>query len=136
MVGINSGSHNKTGVDAVGRVVTDALAGCGLTVEVIEEERVGNQLVVRSPCPSTDTGRVLLVGHMDTVFAADTEFTDYRENDTRAYGPGVTPTNTCSNPACPNAPCCWPVSSPIFQAHKSARITRGKIVLTTRESLR
>ena len=37
MVCINSGSHNKTGVDAVGRVVTDALAGCGLAVSVIEE---------------------------------------------------------------------------------------------------
>jgi glutamate carboxypeptidase len=89
MVGINSGSHNKNGVDAVGRVVTDALAGCGLTVDVIEEERVGNQLVVRSICPPTDTGQVLLVGHMDTVFAADTDFTAYREDDTQAYGPGV-----------------------------------------------
>ena len=89
MVCINSGSHHKTGVDAVGRVAADALAGCGLAVEVIEEERLGNQLVARSPCRSTDVGGVLLVGHMDTVFPADTDFTDYREDDTRAYGPGV-----------------------------------------------
>lgn len=89
MVCINSGSHNKTGVDAVGRVVTDALAGCGLAVSVIEEETFGNHLVVRTPCPATDTSGVLLAGHMDTVFPADTNFTDYREDDTRAYGPGV-----------------------------------------------
>jgi acetylornithine deacetylase/succinyl-diaminopimelate desuccinylase-like protein len=30
-----------------------------------------------------------MVGHMDTVFAADTDFNDYREDDTQAYGPGV-----------------------------------------------
>ena len=89
MVCINSGSHNKIGVDAVGRVVTDALAGCGLAVTVIAEEAIGNHLVVRTPCPSTDTGGVLLAGHMDTVFPADTAFTDYREDDTRAYGPGL-----------------------------------------------
>ena len=89
MVCINSGSHNKIGVDAVGRVVTDALAGCGLAVTVIAEEAIGNHLVVRTPCPSTDTGGVLLAGHMDTVFPADTDFTDYWEDDTRAYGPGV-----------------------------------------------
>ena len=89
MVCINSGSHNKTGVDAVGRVVTDALAGCGLAVTVIEEKAFGNHLVIRTPCPSTHTRGVLLAGHMDTVFPADTDFTDYREDDTRAYGPGV-----------------------------------------------
>ncbi|MCB2148425.1 MAG: M20 family metallopeptidase [Deltaproteobacteria bacterium] len=89
MVCINSGTHNKTGVDAVGRAVVDALKGCDLTVEVIEEELIGNQLVVRTPCPSSDAGQVLLVGHMDTVFPADTEFTDYRDDDARAYGPGV-----------------------------------------------
>ena len=89
MVCINSGSHNKIGVDAVGRVVTDALAGCGLSATVIEEEAIGNHLVVRTPCPPTDAGGVLLVGHMDTVFPADTDFTGFREDDTRAYGPGV-----------------------------------------------
>jgi glutamate carboxypeptidase len=89
MVCINSGSHNKTGVDAIGRVVADALAGYGLTLEVIEETRVGNQLIARTPCPSTATRPVLLVGHMDTVFGPDTDFTDYREDDARAYGPGV-----------------------------------------------
>jgi glutamate carboxypeptidase len=89
MVDINSGSRNKRGVDAVGHVVTDALTGCDLAVEVIEEAHIGNQLVVRSPCPSFDAGQILMVGHMDTVFGAGTKFTNYREDDTRAYGPGV-----------------------------------------------
>lgn len=89
MVCINSGSHNKAGVDAVGIVVANALTDCGLTITVIEEERVGNQLVVRTPHRPTDAGQVLLVGHMDTVFAPDSGFSDYREDGTRVYGPGV-----------------------------------------------
>jgi glutamate carboxypeptidase len=89
MVRINSGSHNKTGVDAVGRVIADALAGCGLTLTVIEEQNVGNQLVARMATPADANGQVLLVGHMDTVYAADMDFTTYTEDETRAYGPGV-----------------------------------------------
>lgn len=89
LVCINSGSHNKPGVDAVGRVIVEALADCNLNLEVIETQSVGNPLIFRTPCPSTKTGRVLLVGHMDTVFPADTDFRDYREDADRAYGPGV-----------------------------------------------
>jgi glutamate carboxypeptidase len=89
MVCINSGSHNKPGVDAVGRVITGALAACGLTVTEIAESQVGNQLIARSPCPPREGGQVLLVGHMDTVFAPDSAFQDYREDGMRAYGPGV-----------------------------------------------
>jgi len=32
---------------------------------------------------------VMLVGHMDTVFPADTTFTAFREDETRCFGPGV-----------------------------------------------
>ncbi len=89
LVCINSGSYNKSGVDAVGRVIADALADCDLTLDIIETKPFGNPLVFRTPCPSTETGQVLLVGHMDTVFQADTDFRDYREDANRAYGPGV-----------------------------------------------
>lgn len=89
LVCINSGSHNKPGVDAVGRVIANALADCDLTLDVIEIKPVGNPLVFRTPCPPTETGQVLLVGHMDTVFPADTDFRNYREDADRAYGPGV-----------------------------------------------
>jgi glutamate carboxypeptidase len=89
LVCINSGSHNKPGVDAVGRVIAEALADCQLTVDVIETEKVGSPLVFRTPAAPAPARQVLLVGHMDTVFAADTDFTDYREDDTQAYGPGV-----------------------------------------------
>lgn len=89
LVCINSGSHNKPGVDTIGRVIADALADCQLTVDVIKTGKVGNPLVFRTPTPPPPVRQVLLIGHMDTVFAADTDFTDYREDDTRAYGPGV-----------------------------------------------
>jgi len=89
LVCINSGSYNKPGVDAVGRVIVDALTDCDLKPDVIETQTVGNPLVFRTPCPPDETGRVLLVGHMDTVFPADTDFRDYREDASRVYGPGV-----------------------------------------------
>jgi len=89
LVCINSGSYNKPGVDAVGRVIVEALADCNLNLEIIETQPVGNLLVFRTPFPPDETGRVLLVGHMDTVFPVDTDFRDYREDADRAYGPGV-----------------------------------------------
>lgn len=89
LVRINSGSRNKPGVDAVGRVIADALADCQLTMETIWSETVGNALVFRTPRGSGQPSQVLLVGHMDTVFAPDTDFSEYWEDDLRAYGPGV-----------------------------------------------
>ena len=62
LVCINSGSHNKPGVDAVGRVIANALADCDLTLDIIETKPFGNPLIFRTPCRSTETGQVLLVG--------------------------------------------------------------------------
>jgi glutamate carboxypeptidase len=89
LVRINSGSHNKPGVDAVGRVVAEALADCHLTMERIDFETAGNTLVFRTSYSSPQAPQLLLVGHMDTVFAPDTDVTGYREDEARAYGPGV-----------------------------------------------
>ncbi|HSO20348.1 MAG TPA: M20/M25/M40 family metallo-hydrolase, partial [Desulfosarcina sp.] len=89
LVAINSGSTNKAGVDAVGRAIADALKDCGLSMEVVAETRVGDHLLMRTPCRADAAGQLLLVGHMDTVYPEDTGFTDYREDDTRALGPGV-----------------------------------------------
>ena len=89
LVRINSGSRNKPGVDAVGRVIADALADCQLALETIESEKFGNTLIFRTPAAQGETRQVLLTGHMDTVFPPDTDFTEYREDGTRAYGPGV-----------------------------------------------
>ena len=89
LVRMNSGSHNKPGVDAVGREIAAALNGCPLTRETIALEHAGDLLIFRTPPALSHTGQVLLVGHMDTVFSPDTDFTDYREDDTRSYGPGV-----------------------------------------------
>ena len=89
LVRINSGSHNKPGVDAVGREITAALNGCRLARDIVALEQAGDLLIFRTPPALSHTGQALLVGHMDTVFAPDTGFTDYDEDDTRSYGPGV-----------------------------------------------
>ncbi len=89
LVTINSGSHNKAGVDAVGQVITAALADCHLERQVTGSDTVGNPIVMRTPVRASQPDQVLLVGHMDTVWNLPTDFTDYREDETQAYGPGV-----------------------------------------------
>ncbi|WP_419663042.1 peptidase M20 [Desulfosarcina variabilis str. Montpellier] len=89
LVRINSGSNNKNGVDAVGREIAAALNDCALTQETIGLEQAGNLLIFRTPPALAHAGQALMVGHMDTVFAPGTDFNDYREDDSRSYGPGV-----------------------------------------------
>jgi glutamate carboxypeptidase len=56
---------------------------------VIEQEKYGNHLVVRSRCHGQFDTQILLVGHMDTVFPKDTGFNWYKEEASLCYGPGV-----------------------------------------------
>lgn len=89
MVRIQSGSRNKAGVDRMAERVARALAPCGVSCRTVSQTELGNHLVARTPaCDATDT-QALLVGHMDTVFPADTPFTGYREDEFHCYGPGV-----------------------------------------------
>ena len=89
LVCINSGSHHKSGVDAVGRVIADALVGCHLERDVLSLQPAGDILAFRTARATVESGQLLMVGHMDTVYAPDSDFQDYREDADRAYGPGV-----------------------------------------------
>ena len=89
MVLTQSGTRNKAGVDAVGNLIQRACRSLPVTIETIEQPDLGNHLIVRSTAGDTDAGRILLVGHMDTVFPADTDFNWYREDERHSYGPGV-----------------------------------------------
>jgi len=92
LVNIDCGSYTPSGVDEVGQVVAGFLEALGATVE-------------RRPDPSGHYGatvvgtfdgpigapRVLLVGHMDTVFDPGTAAErPFRVDDGIAHGPGVT----------------------------------------------
>jgi glutamate carboxypeptidase len=89
MVRIQSGSFNKPGVDAVGRLIASVFEKSSVTCKTIPQADRGDHLVVRSMVKPFADRQVLLVGHMDTVFPADTDFTEYREDHVNAYGPGV-----------------------------------------------
>jgi glutamate carboxypeptidase len=89
LVRIQSSSHHKKGVDKVLQTIKGSFEGMHVSTEVIEQPLLGNHLVARSNCPSGSSDQILIVGHMDTVFPADTEFNWYKADDLKCYGPGV-----------------------------------------------
>jgi len=90
VVGINSGTHNLGGVREVGRVFEEQLAGLGFTVRWVDGAAFGRA----GHLIATRTGKgphVLLIGHLDTVFEADSPFQRWEPlPGDRARGPGVT----------------------------------------------
>jgi len=89
IITIQSGSHNKAGIDRTASTIVRAFQGLDVSTQTIEQQLQGNNLVVRSSAQPTAEKQVLLVGHMDTVFPEDTDFNWYRADNDKCYGPGV-----------------------------------------------
>ncbi len=93
LVLIQSGSRNKPGIDRVSRRIALEMETMGFSCEFQKETKYGNHLIARSPNIAFDTNKgkkqILITGHMDTVFPADTTFNYYTEDETRCFGPGV-----------------------------------------------
>ncbi len=91
-VNVNSGTMNWAGVREVGRLFTPELQALGFTtrwVEGAEWGRAGHLVAERRG--SGRGPRVLLIGHLDTVFEADSPFQRFeRLDDSTARGPGTT----------------------------------------------
>ena len=88
LVNIDSGTSFKAGVDRVGHILSDALEKEGFSIEIINQAEYGNHIVAKKP--GKGKGRILLVGHMDTVFPEGTaEERPFTIRENRAYGPGV-----------------------------------------------
>lgn len=86
LVEINSFTKNKEGVDANGEIYKSLMAKLGFTCKVFEREEIGNHLLFISP---KRTGKkLLLLGHIDTVFPKGT-FEKFDEDKDWVYGPGV-----------------------------------------------
>ena len=88
LVLIPSGTFNKAGVDAVCREIEALLEGLPLERRVLPQEEYGDMLIVSVP-PADRTPRILLVGHMDTIFPEESTFRGWREDERNFYGPGV-----------------------------------------------
>ncbi|HYH94101.1 MAG TPA: M20 family metallopeptidase [Candidatus Saccharimonadales bacterium] len=92
LVNIDCGSYTPSGVDEVGQVVAGFLEALGATVERRPDPsgRYGATVVATFDGP-IGAPRVLLVGHMDTVFDPGTAAErPFRVDDGIAHGPGVT----------------------------------------------
>ena len=87
---INSGSHNHAGVKAVADVLAPEFAALGFTTEWIDQSaqgRAGHLFARHEGAPGTT--KMLLIGHLDTVFEPGSPFTGFVREGDRATGPGV-----------------------------------------------
>ena len=87
---INSGSHNHAGVKAVADMLAPEFAALGFDVEWIDQSangRAGHLFARHKGAPGTT--KMLLIGHLDTVFEPDSPFTGFVRDGGSAIGPGV-----------------------------------------------
>ncbi len=89
LVEIQSGSRNKAGLDRMARTMADVLAGILPHVRILAHAEYGDMVQARTAPAADGRKGFVLVGHMDTVFPADTDFTSFKEDEQRCYGPGV-----------------------------------------------
>ncbi len=90
VVNINSGTLNSDGVREVGAVFSGALDEIGLTTDWIgfppEIERGGHLFATHQ---GTRGKKLLMIGHLDTVFEKDSPFQTARTVGDTLYGPGA-----------------------------------------------
>lgn len=85
---LDCGSYNIKGVNKVARILQAKLEECGAKVEVRQYDRHGDMLVAR--WYGTGRARLLLIGHMDTVYPEGwTETHPFTIEGDRAQGPGT-----------------------------------------------
>lgn len=90
MVNRNSGTLNLEGVTAVGEMVRGELAPLGFDVRWIDMRETGRAGHIVATHRGNGRGkRILLIGHLDTVFEPDSPFQAFRREGDRAIGPGV-----------------------------------------------
>ena len=86
VVGINSYTQNKAGVDRVGVLFDQYFHALGFRVELHERGAIGDHHHYISK--HTQGKKLLLLGHIDTVFP-EGKFEHYQEDEEWVYGPGV-----------------------------------------------
>ncbi|WP_162875426.1 glutamate carboxypeptidase [Sphingomonas crusticola] len=90
VVNIDSGTGDAAGAAKVMAVLIPELKAIGATIETVSAEApgLGDNVVAR--LTGKGKGRILIIGHVDTVFPAGTVAErPFRTDGARAYGPGV-----------------------------------------------
>ena len=86
----NSGTFNPAGVKAVADMLAPEFEALGFEVQwkpMQQAGRAGHLIAVHHG--SGKGKRILLIGHLDTVFEADDPFTGFKRDGDEAVGPGV-----------------------------------------------
>ena len=89
VVNVNSGTMNLAGVQEVGTIFRAELDALGFRTRWVDQSSLGRagHLIAEHPGPGP---KVLLIGHLDTVFEKDSPFQKFSRVDaTTARGPGV-----------------------------------------------
>lgn len=90
LVNINSGTMNLEGVEQVGKMLLPEFEQLGFNVKWVPMSAVGRAGHIVAEHKGTGRGkRMLLIGHMDTVFEKDSPFQKYVRRGDIAEGPGV-----------------------------------------------
>ncbi|MCP3675482.1 MAG: M20 family metallopeptidase [Gammaproteobacteria bacterium] len=90
VVNINSGTMNFPGVKAVGKHFIDELDDLGFHTEWIDGSKFGRAGHLFASKGNKGV-KILLIGHLDTVFASDSNFNHYEVlGDNKVKGPGIT----------------------------------------------
>jgi glutamate carboxypeptidase len=90
LVNINSGTMNLEGVERVGRIMMGELGRLGFEVRWVPMDAVARAGHVVAEHKGTGRGRrMLLIGHLDTVFEKDSPFQQFQRLGNKAEGPGV-----------------------------------------------
>ena len=86
----NSGSQNAAGVRAVGKMLSAELEPLGFKVDWVDMKAAGRAGHIVARHKGNGRGkRMLLIGHLDTVFEPDSPFQKWERKGDRAIGPGA-----------------------------------------------
>lgn len=86
----NSGTLNIPGVTAVGTMMRAELEALGFTVEWVDMAATGRAGHIVATHRGNGRGkRVLMIGHLDTVFEPSSPFQTFTRTEDRATGPGT-----------------------------------------------
>jgi glutamate carboxypeptidase len=94
IVNIDSGTYTKPGIDRVGAYLQERFSSFGFSTHIERQEQYGNHLVATHTGSAPEGPRLLLIGHIDTVFpegeAQRRPFALGQQDGRRiATGPGV-----------------------------------------------
>ena len=89
LVDINSGTLNPGGVRRVADVLRPRFEALGFSCRFLPMEEVHRAGHLECSRQGTHGKRVLLIGHMDTVFEPDSPFQKFEEKGDKTTGPGA-----------------------------------------------